>query len=312
MRQFGVEIEVAGIRMERAARALNLVGIEATVEGYNHTRRNHWKIVSDASVRDGFEIVSPPLSGESGLEAVRVAITALDDAGAKINRTCGLHIHFDAADFTGDDIKTIIGRYAEFEEDIDAFMPPSRRADNNRYCQSVKHLVENRAYNETNTIGALARIQDSRYMKLNLQSYHRHGTIEFRQHSGTVNAAKVLNWIRFLDAFISESCRQARQPQGAARQINASGRLARVYELIDSGACLEEIMEALNWKRHSVRAAVTRLRQAGATITCQRQAGRTCYRIEGQQASRPADSVMNGIPTDVATFYRNRAAILAM
>ena len=68
-RHFGIEIETAGITKERAAKVLRLVGLQVAIEGYNHTTRNHWKIVSDASVQGGFEVVSPVLHGEDGLVA---------------------------------------------------------------------------------------------------------------------------------------------------------------------------------------------------------------------------------------------------
>jgi hypothetical protein len=34
-----------------------------------------------------------------------------------------------------------------------------------------------------------------RYHKLNLSSYVSHGTIEFRQHQGTINYVKISRWI---------------------------------------------------------------------------------------------------------------------
>ena len=58
-RHFGIEIETAGITQERAAKVLRLVGLQVAIEGYNHTTRNHWKIVSDASVQGGFEFFGP-------------------------------------------------------------------------------------------------------------------------------------------------------------------------------------------------------------------------------------------------------------
>lgn len=51
----------------------------------------------------------------------------------------------------------------------------------------------------------MANIMGSRYFKVNLMSFQRHGTIEFRQHSGTVNATKIANWVRFLGQFIDNS-----------------------------------------------------------------------------------------------------------
>lgn len=138
---------------------MNLVGLRATDEGYNHTNRRHWKIVPDGSLNNGFEVVSPPLEGCEGLEAVRAAITALDDAGATVDRACGLHVHFDAADLSAAEIKMIVLRYARFEREIDRFIPPSRRANNNRYCQSIAGFTRRAGWATTNTIGDLASPQ---------------------------------------------------------------------------------------------------------------------------------------------------------
>ena len=68
-RKFGIELELIGITREQAIAALTGVGIEVREEGYNHETRRHWKIVSDASVRGGFELVSPVLQGDAGLNS---------------------------------------------------------------------------------------------------------------------------------------------------------------------------------------------------------------------------------------------------
>ena len=97
-RKFGAELEMTGITREQAVRALRGVGIEVRDETYNHETRDYWKIVPDSSVHGGFEVVSPVLEGEAGLEQLRTVVTALDDMGGTVNKTCGYHVHFDAAD----------------------------------------------------------------------------------------------------------------------------------------------------------------------------------------------------------------------
>ena len=42
----------------------------------------------------------------------------------------------------------------------------------------------------------------SRYHKLNLESLVRHGTVEFRQHSGTVDGEKMANWVMLVGGFV--------------------------------------------------------------------------------------------------------------
>ena len=178
-RSFGIELEIAGITQRIAKLALSAVGVQVQAESYNHSTRAHWKIVSDASVRGGFEVVSPILHGEQGIiEAMKVA-TALDDAGASINRTCGFHVHFDASDLDVETIKTIVRRYAAFEGEVDAVMPPSRRGDTNTYCHSMAGVVTP-SFLRASTIRELATVQGSRYYKVNLQSFQKLG-----QHAGT-------------------------------------------------------------------------------------------------------------------------------
>jgi hypothetical protein len=46
---------------------------------------------------------------------------------------------------------------------------------------------------------------EQRYFKLNLQSFFRTGTVEFRNHAGTVNADKVINYIRLTGAMVQDS-----------------------------------------------------------------------------------------------------------
>lgn len=70
-RNFGVEIEAYNCTRDRLARELTAAGISVQVEGYNHTdHADHWKLVTDSSLRgdNTFELVSPILNGEQGLE----------------------------------------------------------------------------------------------------------------------------------------------------------------------------------------------------------------------------------------------------
>ena len=70
-RKFGIEIEFVNANRETLAQKLVANGIPCFYEGYNHTTRGHWKIVTDATVRGGYELVSPPLQGEAGLLEVK-------------------------------------------------------------------------------------------------------------------------------------------------------------------------------------------------------------------------------------------------
>ena len=320
-RKFGIELEIVDINQQAALRALRAVGINVQAEAYNHTTRGHWKFVSDASVRGGFEVVSPVLRGEAGIEEAMTVAEALSDAGATVNRSCGFHVHFGAADLSAADVKTIVHRYAAHEAEIDAFMPPSRRGNTNTYCESVTIFLTRR-FNEAHTIDELAAAQPGRYFKVNLQSYRRHGTLEFRQHSGTVNANKVANWVRFLGEFIDQCKRPAPAPAAPAAELPAvsgmRGVQARLAEMFASQGTvsLAAMCESFGWQPHTARAAVTRLRRAGLRISPVRENGEPAYRLDsGLAATAPAaertDSLWTGISERVSRFYQRRAAVLA-
>ena len=158
--------------------------------------------MTDSSLegRDTFELVSPILVGEEGLKELETVCWVLDACDVKVNESCGFHVHMDASDFSIDTWKNLALSYKHIEPLIDSFMPRSRR--DNRYCKSMRSLSEARI-NEASTIHDLQRAFGSdRYYKVNLEAYSRHRTVEFRQHSGTINFAKMEKWIRFLNGLI--------------------------------------------------------------------------------------------------------------
>lgn len=203
-RRFGVEIEAYNCQMNVLVDALREEGIQVSAESYNHTTRNHWKLVTDSSLsgNNTFELVSPVLEGEAGLQELKKVCWVLDACGVKVNASCGLHIHFDAANFSLQTWKNIAISYKHIESVIDKFMPESRR--NNRYCRSLREITEQNI-NNAQSIIALQEIafENTRYFKVNPQSYSRHKTIEFRQHAGSINYDKISNWVLFLNGLVT-------------------------------------------------------------------------------------------------------------
>lgn len=315
-RSFGIEMEIVGINQNTALAAVRAINVSIQQEGYNHTTRSHWKIVSDASVHGGFEVVSPVLRGEAGIAEAQAVAEALADAGATVNRTCGLHVHFDASDLGVEDIRTIVKRYAAHEAEIDAFMPVSRRGDANRFCQGLARVL-NRSFMAARSIRDLATAQGSRYFKVNLQSHQRHGTIEFRQHSGTVNARKIANWIRFLAAFIDQSKAVAAQPTTmpvAEHPVSLSGKAGRLARRFAAERVirLADFCAENGWLAHSGRAVITRMRRAGMDIRPTQLNGEAAYELVSGMApvQTSTDSLWAGVDQSVVTFYTRRTAVL--
>lgn len=225
-RTFGIELEIVHSNKTKLRKAIISRGIACSIEGYNHITRRHWKIVTDASVHGGYELVSPVLKGAEGLNEVKLVCEALEEVGAIINKTCGFHAHFGTDDFK-DTIKVwrnLYINYATLESDIDAFMPPSRR--NNIYCKTLKVNNWKEKMQSAKTLVDLERVITgrNRYFKLNSQSYWRHGTVEFRQHSGTVEFDKIKNWLMFCARLIDLSKKE---------KLNSGGERA-LAKLLDN------------------------------------------------------------------------------
>lgn len=208
-RKFGIEIEMYNVEMHRLSTALNQAGILCYIEGYNHHTRSHWKIVSDGSISgsNSLELVSPVLEGEDGLQQIEKVCSTLKRLNAYINKSCGLHVHFDAQNFDLRQWKNIYKNYAGFEAQIDELMPNSRRGNTNYYCRSLQSINNlNQKIDAATNLAAIENIfTNNRYFKINPTSYRRHNTIEFRQHSGTIEYSKISNWLVFLHNLVDYS-----------------------------------------------------------------------------------------------------------
>lgn len=204
-KKFGIEIEAYGVTRSKVLTAIRTKGIRIEDESYNHITRGWWKIVSDSSIsgESGFEIVSPILEGQAGLEELKKVCEALTEVRAKINKSCGMHVHFDASQMGIREVKNLMLNYATYEKHIDSILPNSRRGNTNTYCQSLQN--DKAKIESATSVRELASAIGTRYRKINLQSFVRHGSIEFRQHSGTIEFEKIKNWVLFLHNLVDFS-----------------------------------------------------------------------------------------------------------
>jgi len=223
-RRFGIEIEYVGVTRDELAQALVEAGIDASVEHYNHSTRTYWKVITDASC--GYEVVSPILEGQDGLNQLEKVCEVMSEVGCAVNRHTGVHVHLDAADLTFLDAKHIVKRYYENETKIDSWFPRSRRANNNSYCGSIAttyNLSSLDVCQGENPVRNIVQYQRGRFTKLNTQSLRSHGTIEFRQHSGSTDFSKIGNWVLFLQHFV-EQCRKFKNSSNVSIDLNYKPR----------------------------------------------------------------------------------------
>lgn len=207
-RTFGVELEIVGIGTRRAAAALAANGLSAYSAGYSHkVSTTDWKSVTDASVSGGCEAVSPILRGADGFSQLETATLALLANGADVDSQCGTHIHIGCEDLSAVQLAAVVKFYDSAHSVIDTLHPRSRRG---RSQWSGPHSTES----EHDAISGL-EVCDSpetakrqcasfpRYRSVNLTAFPKYGTVEFRQHAGSLNSRKLSAWIQFLFALIS-------------------------------------------------------------------------------------------------------------
>ena len=213
-RTYGIEIECFhktddDIR-NKVRQALQNVGIPCQYLGYTHTVTSSWKIVTDSSIRGGIglEVVSPILKGEEGLEQIRKVTKVLNELGCRVNRSTGLHVHHGAQGFSQEKIKKVFKLYRENEQLFDSLVAPSRRGDTNQYCMSLRNHLE---------------LPDTRYTKVNYKSYAKYGTLEVRHHQGTLNAEKIINWIKLTQRVIERAEAYERSFQNLEEMIRFMG-----------------------------------------------------------------------------------------
>ena len=142
-------------------------------------------------------MVSPILQGCEGLQSLKKATTALRLSKTNVNTSCGVHIHLEVNDYSLENMKTLVKNFYILEKQFDKMMPESRR--NNQYCKGLSILGSKDTFfsnlNNCRSVREIVSLFNTRYLKLNLQSYLKYGTVEFRQHSGSTKFSKIKNWI---------------------------------------------------------------------------------------------------------------------
>lgn len=106
---------------------------------------------------------------------------ALNDLGATVNKSCGLHVHLDHRHLDAVLNAKKLDQCLEFFKTI---IPTSRVK--NTYCKFTKSNFKTH----------------ERYYAINRASYKRHQTIEVRLHSSTTQFVKIWNWCQMLKQII--------------------------------------------------------------------------------------------------------------
>ena len=239
--KFGIELELSSSLQTEPRHVADWLTAHAGVGpvlvlvdqyGAGRSTRPEWKLVPDASIACSpsqpdchkFELVSPILQGGEGLSQVHRVLKALQNVSIKVNKSMGFHVHMNVEQLSLAELIKVCQNFVKYEDVMDSFLPPSRRTgsdESNQYFQSNRQSVGRSSNKDRHTrmahchsLGALAHVMNgdhTKYYKLNLQNLKsgRQPTLEFRQHSATVQYHKVNAWIRFCSALVLNSARLA-------------------------------------------------------------------------------------------------------
>ena len=136
----------------------------------------------------------------------------LKELGAKVNKSCGLHVHLDCRKYNEDQVRTLGRKFHHALGTMAKLVPKSRR-DNN-YCKLE-----------------VGRIDDERYKAVNLSAYKEHKTIEIRLHSGTTDFIKIRNWALLMHLILNSNLEVfPRTVKGLTERVGASQELTNYFE----------------------------------------------------------------------------------
>lgn len=244
---FGVEVEMTGLTRRQAAQALaNYFGTEPYYVGGGYDKWSvkdpdgkAWSIMSDSSIvtemktasgyiRTGdieyrVEMVTPKLT-YAELPRLQECVRQVRHAGAKVNHSCGIHVHVDASSHTPQTLRNIVNIMASKEDLI--YKTLQVQVSREHYCQKADtRFLEELNHKRPKTMneveqmwyngygGRYIHYDDSRYHGLNLHSVFSKGTIEFRMFNSTLHAGEVKSYIQLCLAI----SHQALVQRGASR-----------------------------------------------------------------------------------------------
>ena len=226
-RKMGIELELScehdSSPFNTLHERLNDRGINTTINLRSHygSNPNGWHIKRDGTPSNPpiFEIVSPPLCAIEMFNQLKVVIDIINEMKLggtpfSVHKKCGLHIHHHAPKFTKSRggrnykrFKYLMNHFVKNEHNFDSMVAKSRRKSENGYCETNECNLDR-------NIDVLIDYDCERYRKLNLHSYSKHKTIEFRGHQGTLNFAKIVYWCAFTQACLERSHREVKRTEG--------------------------------------------------------------------------------------------------
>ncbi len=183
-----------------------------------------WKADRDPSIRAGngheaCEFVSPVYTGSAGLEQLMRDLATIKSLGAKVNNSCGLHIHIGFDKSNPEQMAKVVTLVANFEKAIFASTGTKSR-EQGRWCNSLQR------YGSAENAQDRARFE--RYHVLNITTTKP--TVEFRAFAATLDAVKLSAYVRMCVGLVERALRATKATDWTAKEPKASSPIHRSGE----------------------------------------------------------------------------------
>ncbi len=185
---------------------------------------NYVTIKDDNSIkRNDYDAKGVPheivFSYRSGDEHLVRAFCKCLKGRAYVNWSCGTHFHIDARHLEQEKVTELGNRLAKTVPVLRLLLPRDRRES--KFCKTIINTTKTECI-KCLKLSCDCHVQPHKYAFINLAAWNKHKTIEVRGHSGTINAEKILNWIRLCEhIMLTES----------APEINSVEQLIERYHL---------------------------------------------------------------------------------
>ena len=183
-----------------------------TASGYRRTDDSDYRV----------EMVTPKLT-YAELPKLQECVRQVRKAGAKVNNSCGIHVHVDASNHNRQSLKNLIGiMYSKEDILFKALQVNESRAE--RWCKKVREPMLRQARtlssDETADLTQLEQVwyegsvrnrehyNWTRYYALNLHSVFYRGTVEWRCFNATLHAGKVAAYVNLCLAISAQAIAQ--------------------------------------------------------------------------------------------------------
>lgn len=206
-----------------------------------------WNAQHDGSIRtrrgwQSVEIVSPILKGPDGISQVRQVCQWFRSVGARVNQSCGFHVH---VGWTGDD--AALGRLVHLVSANEKALYASTGTQSRERGAYARPIQSNRMFvarfREGRNVGT------DRYSSLNLTNLSGGSkrTVEVRLFAGTVNAEKAVACIRLALGLVQKAMMTKRLTKWTPKAPVATSPIYRKGG--EGQTALTRLFYALGWTK---------------------------------------------------------------